>query len=93
MQVGRTKDQGLYNNPPAAEHPAALAAVTLLQYNTLPSTSMWFCLANVDIHVRHYVEGSNNTNIRTNLQNIRRGYVVDFRIAFALNMTVYLGLQ
>ena len=29
MQVGTTKDQGLYNKPSAAVHPGALAAVTL----------------------------------------------------------------
>ena len=30
VQVGTTKDQGLYNNPSAAVHPGALAAGTLL---------------------------------------------------------------
>ena len=35
MQVGRTKDQGLYNKPSAAGHPGALAAGTLPQYNIL----------------------------------------------------------
>ena len=34
MQVGTTKDQGLYNKPSAAVHPGALAAGTLPQYNT-----------------------------------------------------------
>ena len=29
VQVGRTKDQGLYNKPSAAGHPGALAAGTL----------------------------------------------------------------
>ena len=33
MQVGTTKDQGLYNKPSAAVHPGALAAGTLPQYN------------------------------------------------------------
>ena len=33
MQVGATKDQGLYNKPSAAVHPGALAAGTLPQYN------------------------------------------------------------
>ena len=32
MQVGMTKDQGLYNRPSAAVHPGALAAGTLPQY-------------------------------------------------------------
>ena len=32
MQVGTTKDQGLYNKPSAAVHPGALAAGTLPQY-------------------------------------------------------------
>ena len=36
MQVGTTKDQGLYNKPSAAVHPGALAAGTLPQYNTIP---------------------------------------------------------
>ena len=35
MQVGRTKDQGLYNKPPAAVHPGALTAGTLPQYSTI----------------------------------------------------------
>ena len=35
MQVGRTKDQGLYYKPLAAVHPRALAAGTLPQYNTI----------------------------------------------------------
>ena len=30
LQVGMTKDQGLYNKPSAAVHPGALAAETLL---------------------------------------------------------------
>ena len=35
MQVGTTKDHGLYNKPSAAVHPGALAAGTLAQYNTI----------------------------------------------------------
>ena len=35
MQVGTTKDQGLYNKPSAAVHPGALVAGTLPQYNTM----------------------------------------------------------
>ena len=35
MQVGTTKDQGLYNKPSAAVHPGALAAGTLPQYNIM----------------------------------------------------------
>ena len=34
MQVGTTKDQGLYNKPSATVHPVTLAAWTLPQYNT-----------------------------------------------------------
>ena len=34
MQIGTTKEQGLYNKPSAAVHPGALAAGTLPQYNT-----------------------------------------------------------
>ena len=38
MQVGKTKDQGLYNKPSVVMHPGALAAGTLPQYkNTIPS--------------------------------------------------------
>ena len=33
MQVGTTKDQGLYNKPSDVVHPGALAAGTLSQYN------------------------------------------------------------
>ena len=35
MQVGTTKDQGLYNKPSAAVHPGALSAGTLPQYNII----------------------------------------------------------
>ena len=35
MQVGTTKEQGLYNKPLAAAHPGVLAAGTLPQYNTM----------------------------------------------------------
>ena len=35
MQVGTTKDQGLYNKPSAAVHPGPLAAGTLPRYNTI----------------------------------------------------------
>ena len=35
MEVGTTKDQGLYNKPSAAVHAGALAAGTLPQYNTV----------------------------------------------------------
>ena len=35
MQVGTTKDPGLYNEPSAAVHSGALAAGTLPQYNTI----------------------------------------------------------
>ena len=38
MQVGTTKDQFLYNKPSAAVYPEALAAGTLLQYNTIRTT-------------------------------------------------------
>ena len=34
MQVGTTKDQGLYNKPLAAVRPGALTAGTVPQYNT-----------------------------------------------------------
>ena len=37
MQLGTTKDQGLYNKPSAAVHPGALAGGTLPQYNTIDS--------------------------------------------------------
>ena len=35
VQVGMTKDQGLYNKPSAAVHPGVLAGRTLPQYNTI----------------------------------------------------------
>ena len=35
MQVGTTKDQGLYNKPSAAVQPGALAAGTLPHYNSV----------------------------------------------------------
>ena len=39
MQVGTTKDQGLYNKPSAAVHSGALAVGTLPQYNRLCFTT------------------------------------------------------
>ena len=39
MQVGTTKDQGLYNKPSAAVHPGALAAGTLPHYNAIISVN------------------------------------------------------
>ena len=35
MQVGTTKDQGLYNKPSAAVRPGPLATGTLPQYSTI----------------------------------------------------------
>ena len=35
MQVGTTKDHGLYNKPSTAVYPGELAAGTLPQYNTI----------------------------------------------------------
>ena len=41
VQVGITKDQGLYNKPSAAVHPGALAAGTLPQYNIIVSLQLY----------------------------------------------------
>ena len=57
MQVGTTKDQGLYNKPSAAVHPGALAAGTLPQYNILPAAK----------GVK--VQASNVCNLRLQIQN------------------------
>ena len=43
MQLGTTKDQGLYNKPSAAVHPGALSARTLLQYNTRALINLQIC--------------------------------------------------
>ena len=44
MQVGMTKDQGLYNKPSAAVHPGAIRCrdPTTIQYNTTPSGRVLF---------------------------------------------------
>ena len=42
MQIGRTRDQGLYNKHWAAVHPEALAAGTLPQYNTPIDSYSWY---------------------------------------------------
>ena len=49
MQVGKTKDQGLYNKPSAAVHPGELTAGTLLQYSTIPQDSIMntYCILSV----------------------------------------------
>ena len=44
MQVGKTKDQGLYNKHSVAVHPGALVAGTLLQYNTIQYVTHPFVL-------------------------------------------------
>ena len=47
MQVGMTKDHGLYNKPSATVHPGALAVGTLPQYNIIVSvllTCSWLKL-------------------------------------------------
>ena len=41
VQVGKTKDQGLYNKPSAAVHPGALAAGTLPQYNCCDNRKLY----------------------------------------------------
>ena len=38
VQVGTTKDQGLYNKPSASVHPWALAYHNTIQYNTIQPT-------------------------------------------------------
>ena len=40
MQVGKTKDQGLYNKPTEAVYPGALAAGTLPQFITIQSVKL-----------------------------------------------------
>ena len=53
MRVGTTKDQGLYNNPSAAVHPGALAAETLLQYNTIQYNTIQYNTIH-SLKVLHY---------------------------------------
>ena len=45
VQVGTTKDQGLYNKPSAALHPEVLAAGTLPQYKTVQYNTIQYILA------------------------------------------------
>ena len=60
MQVGTTKDQGLYNKRSTAVHPGALTAGTLPQYSTtdllqvapLTRNSTVQCLSYVPLGVR-----------------------------------------
>ena len=56
MQVGMTKDQGFYNKPSAAVHPGALAADTLLQYNTIQyNVCMYVCVCvYACMYIYHY---------------------------------------
>ena len=49
MQVGTSKDQGLYNKPSAAVHPWALAAGTLPQYSN--NNSLGYDAVNFSINV------------------------------------------
>ena len=51
MQVGTTKDQGLYNKPSAAVHPGALAAGTLPQYSNVTNRVHKSCQNNVCISI------------------------------------------
>ena len=50
MQVGMTKDQGLYNKTSAAVHQGPLAAKTLPQYNTITF-----------IYINYEMENSNSS--------------------------------
>ena len=50
MQVGTTKDQGLYNKPSAAVHPGALAAGILPQYNTIQYNTLYTWLEHKTVH-------------------------------------------
>ena len=55
MQVGRTKDQGLYNKPSDAVHPGALAAGNLPQYNTIKyNTEIYTIISKYNVIQRHY---------------------------------------
>ena len=47
MQVGTTKDQGLYNKPSTAVHPRTLGAGTVPQYNTTWNTCSYTHYVNV----------------------------------------------
>ena len=77
MQVGMTKDQGLYNKPSAAVHPGALAAGTLPQYNTISILSIV-----VDINII-MIEESSYQSLRINFLMItfirRQSYWREFQ--------------
>ena len=54
MQVGKTKDQGLYNKPSAAVHAGALAAGTLPQYNIIHLRRHWSsvsCISHIGMKI------------------------------------------
>ena len=53
MQVGRTKDQGLYNKPSAAVHPGALADGALPQYNTIQLSDILHNIRKATINKAH----------------------------------------
>ena len=55
MQVGRAKDQSMYNKPSAAVNPGALHAGTLLQYNTIPTDIRKF---NLRVYIYIYSKGT-----------------------------------
>ena len=54
MEVGTTKDKGLYNKPSTAVHPGALAAGTLPQYNTTLWRRNFLKKLTPDVHYRVY---------------------------------------
>ena len=57
MQIGTTKDQDLYNKPPAAVCPGALAVGTLPQYNTIPLRTQGLQVLNFQVATIFYRPG------------------------------------
>ena len=53
MQVGKTKDQGLYNKPSAAVHLGALAAGTVPQYSTIPSILLMLSRKTIAVYCKN----------------------------------------
>ena len=58
VQVGKTKDQGLYNNPSAAVHLGALAAGTLPQCNDACNRDRTFKLNSFAVEEGTFVLGT-----------------------------------
>ena len=87
MEVGTTKDQGLYNKPSAAVNPGALAVGTLPQYNTIH-----ICIK-TDRHGQRNVEKLTSYFCKSSVRNLKRQCTYNVNLRVFRATTVVLEKQ